>query len=483
MKSISKFKWVAAIIIGSISLLFLFNLYYLVGLYGSIKVETKQTILSCIQKADLEEIYSRLKTEKKNQKHIDNKVTYVQGLDLEGSDTVKSIVTKDKSILYSTDKNGKQKIIKKTSINKNGDYFTKIFEELRMGIHVGLDSIYPINIALYDSIVNVELKGKGLMTQTLYSEIINNKTGKVISSSLPLDSVRLIKTKVPYTYVFNEQGGRAYRVYLPLLTTLILRQMWGILLSTALIVFILGFAFCYFIRTVMRQKSLEEMKDDFTNNMTHELKTPISVTYSAIDTLLHFKQGDNKEKRNSYLQICIDQLTQLSSLVEQILSMSAERRKTLILNKEKISMKTLLDQLITLYQMKSDRKINFQLQVVPSNLTMNADPIHWKNIISNLIDNALKYSEEEVPAIEIQCSQREHEAVFVIRDHGIGIALENQKHIFEKFYRVPHGNVQNVKGYGLGLFYVKTMVEKHGGSIVVKSALNEGTRFMIILPQ
>lgn len=479
MKSISNFKRVAAIIIGSITLLFLFNLYYLAGFYRSIKVETDRTILSCIQKADIDELYSRLmieKREEKRKKGIENSVSYIQ--ELHDPDSV------SRGTMYSRVGNGKQMLIRRRDLNqKNGSYFTQMFEELRLGLHAGLDSIYPINILRYDSIVNAELEKKGIYVRTICSQIIDVKSGRFISTSLSPESIRKAKDKVFFIYVFNKDRGRAYRVYISSLTAVVFEQMWGILLSTFLIIVLLGFSFYYFIKTVMQQKTVEEMKDDFTNNMTHELKTPIAVAYSATDALLNFKQGDIKEKRDVYLRICLDQLSQLGSLVEQILSMSMEKRKNFILKKEKVPMKPLLEKLTGLYQLKSERKIHFDIQVTPTDLKVNVDFVHWENIISNLIDNAIKYSIDEPPYILIRCICQGSEAIFTIQDHGIGISPENRQHIFEKFYRVPHGNVQNVKGYGLGLFYVKTMVEKHNGSISVKSVLHEGTEFIITLPQ
>ncbi len=256
--------------------------------------------------------------------------------------------------------------------------------------------------------------------------------------------------------------------------------MTGILATSFIILLILGFSFWFLIRTLLRQKTLEEIKSDFTNNITHELKTPIAVAYAANDALLNFNQAEEKTKRDQYLRICQEQLQRLSSLVEQILSMSMERRKTFRLHPEEVNLKELIVSLVEQHQLKADKPMQITLEIEPETLTIVVDRTHFSNIISNLIDNAVKYSKERAD-ITIRCRQTEQTVTISIADRGIGIPLDKQKHIFDKFYRVPTGNLHNVKGYGLGLFYVKSIVEKHGGTITVKSEPGKGSIFTITL--
>ena len=264
------------------------------------------------------------------------------------------------------------------------------------------------------------------------------------------------------------------------ITSLVWKQMTGILVTSFVIFLILGFSFWFLIRTLLRQKTLEEMKSNFTNNITHELKTPIAVAYAANDALLNFNQAEEKSKRDQYLRISQEQLQRLSGLVEQILSMSMESRKTFRLHPEEIHLKELITSLIEQHQLKADKNVHVTLEINPESLTLVADRTHFNNIISNLIDNAVKYSKESAE-ITICCRQTEQTVCITVTDRGIGIPPDKQKHIFDKFYRVPTGNLHNVKGYGLGLFYVKSMVEKHGGTISVKSEPGKGTTFTIIL--
>ena len=226
------------------------------------------------------------------------------------------------------------------------------------------------------------------------------------------------------------------------------------------------------------------MKSDFTNNITHELKTPIAVAYAATDALLNFHQADNPTKRERYLRICQEQLQHLSGLVEQILSMSMERRKTFRLHLEEVRLKEILPPLIEQHKLKADKPVRISLQITPEELIVTADRTHLTNMLSNLLDNAVKYSLEHAD-IAVSCRLcQENEETYTeicVSDCGIGIARECLPHIFDKFYRVPTGNRHEVKGYGLGLFYVKTMIEKHGGTIRVTSEPGKGSRFILRL--
>ena len=272
-----------------------------------------------------------------------------------------------------------------------------------------------------------------------------------------------------------------YRLWIEPVTLLVLKQMIGILITSFIIFIILSFSFWYLIRTILRQKSLEEITSDFTNNITHELKTPISVAYAANDALLNFNQAEEKVKRDKYLRICQEQLQRLSGLVEQILSMSMERRKTFRLHTEHLELKPMLDTLIELHKLKAEKEITITYEIEPANLSVTADRTHFSNIISNLIDNAVKYSPGQV-LIKLHCHRNANGQVEIsVTDQGIGIASEKQKHIFDKFYRVPTGNLHDVKGYGLGLYYVRTMIEKHGGTVSVESEPGHGSTFTLVI--
>ena len=224
---------------------------------------------------------------------------------------------------------------------------------------------------------------------------------------------------------------------------LVFRQMKGILYTSFFIIIILGISFWYLTRIILRQKECGRNERGFTHNITHELKTPIAVAYAANDAMLNFKGAENPEKRHTYLQIIQAQLKQLSGLVEQILSMSMEQRKNFRLNYEEIDLKPMLETLIRQHQLKADKPMDCHLAMM-DNTTIYADRTHLYNMISNLIDNAVKYSGEKAD-ICISVTVCNGYVTVKVSDKGIGIPGDKQKHLFDKFYRVPTGNLHNVK--------------------------------------
>ena len=198
-------------------------------------------------------------------------------------------------------------------------------------------------------------------------------------------------------------------------------------------------------------------------------------SYAANDALLNFPDGDSPELRRKYLEISRSQLENLSGLVEQVLSMSMERRKGLVLHKEDIGLSGLVYDIDGRHSMKAEKPTAFTVEI-PEEMTVSADRLHLSNVLNNLLDNAMKYSGESVDI----CISADKERIEV-RDNGNGISEHDLLHIFEKFYRAHTGNVHDVKGYGLGLYYVKSIVEKHGWSISAYSEPGKGTAFVINL--
>ncbi len=373
-------------------------------------------------------------------------------------------------------------------ILRNQNTMLELATYFQRGLHSGLDIITDPDVALYDSLLTVLLQERGVNLPHRLMHL--HKGGSPNSTFAFVDTLEVIGTPgyVPspkamtYNYSFDINTNQSYRLQMEPVGLLVLRQMSGILATSFVILVILSFSFWFLIRTILKQKTLEEMKSDFTNNVTHELKTPIAVAYAANDALLNFNQAEEKEQRDKYLRICQEQLQRLSGLVEQILSMSMERRKTFRLHPEELPVREILEPLIEQHKLKAEKPVHITVDIEPEDLTLIADRTHFSNIISNLMDNAIKYSHGEAE-VNIRCRKVDTgqggQTEISVSDHGIGIAAEKQKLIFDKFYRVPTGNLHDVKGYGLGLFYVKTMTEKHGGSISVKSEPGKGSKFTI----
>ena len=272
---------------------------------------------------------------------------------------------------------------------------------------------------------------------------------------------------------YRVNGDITYYAYISPLTNNILREMGGVIITSALIALALTFGFWYLLHVIASQRTIEEMKDDFTNNMTHELKTPIAIAYAANDSLLQFPDPQDEERTKKYLTAALDQLSKLSGLVENILAMSMERRKHLTMAKEKIRLRDFLANIIEQQKLKADKPCDIILEC-QGDATVEADPSHFSNVIGNLIDNSIKYSGESVSII----IKADANGVS-IADNGIGIPEKSLPYIWSKFYRVPHGNRTDVKGYGIGLFYVKSIIDKHGWNISVVSRQGKGSTFTI----
>jgi signal transduction histidine kinase len=251
-------------------------------------------------------------------------------------------------------------------------------------------------------------------------------------------------------------------------------------LSGLLILFTI-FCFYYIIKTLNQQKALGELKDDFINNMTHELKTPIATITVAIEGMQKYNVLNDPEKTRRYLETSRNELSRLNELVSKVLDVAAFENKEVKLIKEKIKIDELVNELITAERSKTDKAITITYKNEAGIIDITADKLHFKNVLINILDNAVKYSSEPA-VINITLTKSNNMAVFTIQDNGIGIAAAHLNRIFEKFYRVPTGNVHNVKGTGLGLNYVKYIAEAHGGSVTVKSEVNAGSEFIVSIP-
>ncbi len=237
--------------------------------------------------------------------------------------------------------------------------------------------------------------------------------------------------------------------------------------------------FGYSISIILKQKKLSDTKNDFINNMTHELKTPIATIGLSIDMIQ--KNIQHQEKTKKYSEIIAKENKRLEKQVERVLNIAKFDKGEIELQKEKIDIHQLLNEVKETMALNSTKKIDIQLSLLAKQYTIIGDPIHISNIFHNLLDNAIKYS-KDLPQIVIKTSSNNKGIFISIQDNGIGIPKEDLKLIFEKFYRVPTGNIHDIKGFGIGLYYVKKIIEEHHGKITVNSTLNKGTVFELFIP-
>ena len=465
------FRAIAILIITSLIGVFVYQGYWLVGLYQNMKKDMDNSLMETLQLSDYNELMARCDSLRvHSQKH--GRIEVASDL----KDTIKTTTTMDGKQGYSL-----ITVDEPTSstIDKNGsiELLTKYFQR---GIHSQLDLFTEVNLSLYDSLFTHILAMRGIAYLSHRIEIVNLR-----QDSTTIKAISNPPTYFPskeaecFYYNYDLYNKMSYRLWVEPTHRVVLHQMQGILSTSFIIILILGISFWYLLRIILQQKTVEELKEDFTHNITHELKTPIAVAYAANDALLNFPT-DTPEKRKDYHLIVQEQLKQLGGLVEQILSMSMEQRKNFRLNYETVELQPMLENIIIQQRLKADKPVSIHLQM-EGNISIRADRTHLSNMISNLSNNAVKYSDEKAE-ICIKCQIHGKTCQISVIDKGIGIPLDKQPYLFNKFYRVPTGNRHDVKGYGLGLYYVKTMAELHGGSIHVESSPGKGSTFTLEIP-
>ncbi len=263
---------------------------------------------------------------------------------------------------------------------------------------------------------------------------------------------------------------------------LIWKEMIWFILGAILFTIIITTAFFITIRTLLKQKKLSEIKSDFINNMTHEFKTPLATISLAVDALKNEKVTGNKEKTDYFTGIIKEENKRMNKQVETILQAALLDRKEVQLNLKRLLAHDLIISALNNINLQVEEKGGkIDVELDAENDLILADEVHFTNVINNLLDNAVKYSKENLH-IKLSTKNSGHHLKIKIEDNGIGMNKETLHRIFEKFYRAHTGNVHNVKGFGLGLSYVKTMVDAHHGHIKAESVLGKGSCFIITMP-
>ncbi|MFZ5976811.1 MULTISPECIES: HAMP domain-containing sensor histidine kinase [Hydrotalea] len=264
------------------------------------------------------------------------------------------------------------------------------------------------------------------------------------------------------------------------------KQVWDslkwIIAGAAVFMLIIIAAFFVTLRTLLNQKKLSEIKSDFINNMTHEFKTPLATISLAVDAIRNEKVQSDREKLNYFSGIIKEENKRMNKHVETILQAAITEKQELQLKKIQLHLHELIRKIVENYQLQlKEKEAKVVLQLNAKNDMLVADEVHFSNLLSNLIDNAIKYSKDNLE-IKITTHSTNKYIVIMIEDNGIGMSKETMKRVFEKFYRAHTGNVHNVKGFGLGMSYVKTVIDAHKGKIRVDSTLGKGTTFTIEMP-
>jgi two-component system phosphate regulon sensor histidine kinase PhoR len=335
-----------------------------------------------------------------------------------------------------------------------------------------------LNLYIQSELANVGLRGTPFGLQVL------NFSNQAVYTS-PNFSTRYQEAVFSQVLFPNDPSGRVnqMRVYFPTKRDYIRREL-GFLAPSMIFTFILLLTFIFAIITLFRQKRLSEMKNDFINNMTHELKTPVSTISLATQMLKDNSILKSPEVFKHVTGVINDETKRLSFQVEKVLQMSLFDRQKSTLKLKEVDVNDIVVSVANTHVLKVEKyggTLDIDLEATES--AVKVDEMHFTNVLFNLLDNAIKYRKEEVPLeLMIRTRNEGNRLIVSVEDNGIGISKEDAKKVFERFYRVHTGNRHDVKGFGLGLAYVKKIVNDLNGTIRVEGELGKGTKFIISLP-
>jgi signal transduction histidine kinase len=329
-----------------------------------------------------------------------------------------------------------------------------------------------IDFKSLDTFVVKELKRKNIaLTHDYYLKKFNGRKTIHPSAERITDTISI----APQTTYFFEGDEFKFRFENPV-SLIVTRGLTEIVLSFILSLIVIG-CLLYLLRIINRQKKIEEIRNDLISNITHEFKTPITTVIAALEGIRNFNEKDDKEKTGRYLDISENQMGKLQIMVEKLLETATLETDEIALKKQSIDIVALLHGIIEKYQLYAGTKVAMAADP-KREITINADAFHLENAISNLVDNAIKYGGDQT---NIRIVEKSGVIEIFVEDNGGGIHGWHRERIFDKFYRIPKGNVHDVKGFGIGLFYSRKIVEKHNGSLTLVPN-DQWTIFKITLP-
>ncbi len=425
-------------------------------------------------------------------KSIDDNNKSFNGLDSLNLDSIKGVTVlkgenakallhnkKDKGFTFwhkdSTKKQQRFQIFTSDSIDKKFELLTS-----KVVISINNDTL---NVNKIDSLLQVNLKDKKIdLSYTINYTKPNNRFPdffgskketevKTVDSTLS-NKVLTVTSKSTFLpkssnlkVSFNNANWAAFK-----------KGTNAILISTLLVLAVIS-CLLFLLKVIREQKQLAEVKNDLISNITHEFKTPIATIGVALESISNFNVIEDKEKTKQYVDMSSNQLAKLNLMVEKLLETATLDSESLKFNKENLDVSHLLDTLVNRYKTQHQNK-TFKIVLLNDNANIQADPFHFENALNNILDNAVKYGGY---LISVDLKTTKNGLVINISDDGNSLKKENKQRIFEKFYRVPKGNTHDIKGYGIGLYYTKTVVNKHGGTIDL-SLDNNLTTFKISIP-
>ena len=364
------------------------------------------------------------------------------------------------------------------SFSRMKDYERKQFEDFVSNVTATVPIYKRVNEEEVRNLIAKELKERGLKSKFEFAIYSNNLETKVRSKNFKFDNES--------TYIvplFVNENKNNYELYVNFSEKekLVLNSILGMAILSLVFTAVIILAYSSAISQIYKQRQISQIKSDFINNMTHEFKTPIATINLALDSLKNPKVKDNREFLDRYLGMIRDENRRMNAQVENVLRISKLEKNELDLPKERLDLKDIVEEAISHVSLIVEDRggyINTHYGALKSTVLANAS--HLSNVIVNILDNAIKYSEEE-PKIDIYSENVKNSIILKIRAQGMGMSKPVQKKIFEKFYREHTGDIHNVKGHGLGLAYVKRILDDHDAEIYVESEKGKGSTFIIKL--
>ena len=327
-----------------------------------------------------------------------------------------------------------------------------------------LDSIYSSLLIFKDISSPYQLIYRDTVTGTIQSAGVSDITNDFATQVIPIIN-----------------GTEVLAVHYITLPDVLKQMVWISVVSISILLLILG-CLLYELRVIFTQRKLTSLRDDFTNALTHDMKTPLGTIYMALDQWHKGSLDEKPELRTQFGQIAIEQVLSLQVLVDKILTIAYMEKGRLALDRKPIDLSAIMKELGNKFSVhKGNKSVSISYSLDLKDEEISADPVYLKNAISNLIDNAIKYSGDET-IIEINAYTLHNRLYVKVKDNGLGISLKDQQTIFEKYERGAAVNRRGAKGFGLGLNYVKRVIEAHGGTVGVSSMENEGSEFVLVIP-
>ncbi len=344
----------------------------------------------------------------------------------------------------------------------------------RVRIH---DTLYPYYL---ETLLKNEFRTRELNIPFEYSIYDCFNDSIVFQKCISQDSTLATEPDAPIID-WKEDDGHYFSVLFPERDKDLFAKMEFWVYSSVILIGVIGF-FWYMIHVILKQRRISEIKTDFINNMTHEFKTPISTIALSSEVLMKEGIEKNPVKLTNYAKIIHQENTRLQSQVERILQIATTEKESIKLKTKQINLHEVVKHVAETFELNAAAKSgHVAIDLKAENPVVKGDEVHLTNIISNLIDNGIKYTEQP-PLINIETSNHNKGVLIKVSDNGIGIGKEDQKQVFDQFYRVPKGNVHDVKGFGIGLHYVKVMIEQHNGWVKLKSDPGVGSTFELYIP-